>query len=72
MNDLARTDARALEGIDTQAVVEILTDLLAVPSASGSHEESDVQHLLAARLRALDLDVDLWPALDLRQSGAIS
>ncbi len=33
---------------------------MAVPSLGGSDAESEIQHLLADRLRALEMDVDLW------------
>jgi acetylornithine deacetylase len=57
-------EVRALEAIDEAAVVAELQGLVAIPSVSGSDAESDIQHVLAERLRAADLDVDLW-ALDL-------
>jgi acetylornithine deacetylase len=60
MSTLTRSEARALEAIDEQAAVATLTDLLTIPSVSGSDEESEIQHVLAGRLRDLDLDVDLW------------
>ena len=57
-------EVRALEAIDEAAIVAELQELVAIPSVSGSDAESDIQHVLAERLRAADLDVDLW-ALDL-------
>jgi acetylornithine deacetylase len=42
-------------------VTSTLTELLAVPSVSGSANESEIQHVLARKLRDLELDVDLWP-----------
>jgi acetylornithine deacetylase len=57
-------EAQALQAIDRDAVAASLTELLAVPSVTGSDAESDLQHLLAKQLSALGMDVDLWP-LDL-------
>ena len=57
-------EVRALEAIDEAAIVAELQELVAIPSVSGSDAESDIQHVLAERLLAADLDVDLW-ALDL-------
>ena len=61
---LTDPEARALDALDAQAVVDDLVDLVAVPSVSGSDAECDIQHRLAQRLAAQDLDVDLW-SLDL-------
>ena len=57
-------EARALDAVDRDAIARSLTELLAVPSVSGSDAESDVQHLLAKQLVSAGLDVDSWP-LDL-------
>jgi len=64
MSPLTAPEVRALEAVDRDALAGSLTELLAVPSVTGSDAESDVQHLLAKQLTALGLDVDLW-ALDL-------
>ncbi|MEU8664797.1 M20/M25/M40 family metallo-hydrolase, partial [Actinoplanes philippinensis] len=53
-------EAAALQAIDEQAVARDLLEILAVPSITGSPAESELQHLLAARLDRLGLDVDLW------------
>jgi acetylornithine deacetylase len=66
---LTDPEARALAAVDREALATSLTDLLAVPSVTGSDAESDVQHVLAKQLAALGLDVDLWP-LDLPLLGA--
>jgi acetylornithine deacetylase len=66
---LTDPEARALAAVDREALATSLTDLLAVPSVTGSDAESDVQHVLAKQLAALGLDVDLWP-LDLPVLGA--
>jgi acetylornithine deacetylase len=69
MSRLTSIESRALEAVDRDAVAASLTDLLAVPSVTGSDAESDVQHVLAKQLTALGLDVDLWP-LDLPELTA--
>jgi acetylornithine deacetylase len=69
MSLLTSIESRALEAVDRDAVAASLTDLLAVPSVTGSDAESDVQHVLAKQLTALGLDVDLWP-LDLPELAA--
>ncbi|POX48288.1 ArgE/DapE family deacylase [Streptomyces sp. Ru72] len=57
---LSDVEAAALAAVDEAAVAEMLLELLAVPSVTGSAAESEVQHLLARHLDRLDLDVDLW------------
>src|SRR3978361_929813 len=64
MSRLTALEARALDAVDRDGLAASLTELLAVPSVTGSDAEADVQHLLAKQLTALGLDVDLWP-LDL-------
>ena len=64
MSELSRVEARALQALDAASTVELLTELLRVPSVSGTDAECDIQHLLAQRLERLGLEVDLWP-LDL-------
>jgi acetylornithine deacetylase len=64
MPDLTAAEVHALQAIDGTLAVSLLTELLAVPSISGSAAESDIQHLVAKKLQRLDLDVDLW-AFDL-------
>ena len=61
---LSTLEQRALDALDPEGAVELLTDMLVIPSTPGSDAECDIQHLLAERMRQLDLDVDLWP-LDL-------
>lgn len=61
--------AAALDAVDEAGVVSLLQDLLRVPSITGTPEESEAQHRLAARLRAAGMDVDLWP-IDLAQTAA--
>jgi acetylornithine deacetylase len=58
--DVSDVEAAALAAVDEAAIGRALVDLLAVPSVTGTAAESEVQHTLARRLAALDLDVDLW------------
>ncbi|MEU4623644.1 ArgE/DapE family deacylase [Actinoplanes sp. NPDC023801] len=53
-------EASALAAIDEQSIARQLTELLAIPSITGSPAESEMQHLLAAHLDRLGLDIDLW------------
>jgi len=62
--DLTAPERAALDAVDPAAVVEALVSLIAVPSVSGTGEESDIQHRLARTVTELDLDVDLW-AMDM-------
>ena len=61
MPRLTTVESRALEAVDRDTLATSLTELLAVPSVTGSDAESDVQHVLAKQLTHLGLDVDLWP-----------
>jgi acetylornithine deacetylase len=61
MPNLSHAEERALRAIDSTDAVTLLTELLAVPSVSGSAAESEIQHLMAKKLERFDLDVDLWP-----------
>ncbi len=58
--DLPRGVADALALVRPAAVVELLQELLAVPTVTGSAAESEGQHRLEARLRAAGMDTDLW------------
>ncbi len=57
---ISSTEAAALRAIDEPSIARHLAEFLAIPSVTGSPAESDLQHLLAARLDRLGLDVDLW------------
>jgi acetylornithine deacetylase len=57
---LTSAEARALDAVDTEAIVDDLLDLLAVPSVGGTDAEADVQQVLARRLDRMGMDVDLW------------
>ena len=47
--------------MDEAALVATLNELMAVPSIGGTPDEIEIQQLLAERLTALGLIVDLWP-----------
>lgn len=51
-----------LDFVDDHAgeIVTDLADLVRFPSISGSDEEVEIQHRLAGRLTAMDLEVDSW------------
>ena len=51
------------------ALVASLSELMAIPSIGGTSGEAEIQQLLAERLSALGLAVDLWP-IDLAELRA--
>lgn len=55
--------ARVLAEVDasTEELVSWLGEFVRLPSVGGTAEENEAQHRLAADLRGLDLDADLWP-----------
>ncbi len=56
------TTDRVLQYLDDHAaeIVVELAELVRIPSVSGSAEENTVQHLLAARMAEIGMDVDVW------------
>lgn len=52
--------ADALHRVSAADLVAELRDLLAVPSVTGTAAESEAQHRLESRLRAVGMDTDLW------------
>ena len=60
MGDLTDAEARVLDAVDEEWVVDRLCRLIAVPSIGGTPAESEVQHLLAGWLDELGCDVDTW------------
>ena len=56
------TTDRVLQYLDDHAaeIVVELAELVRIPSVSGSDEENTVQHLLAARMAEIGMDVDHW------------
>lgn len=67
--DVTRAEARVLESIDEQRLVDGLVALVRVPSVTGSDAESEVQHWHARELSKLGFDVDTWK-LDLADLAA--
>jgi acetylornithine deacetylase len=67
--EIAAPVARALDAVRPDRLVELLQELLAVPSVTGSAAESDAQHRLARDLDATGLDTELW-AIDLATTTA--
>ncbi len=57
--DQQRSVLRAVEA-ESQAMLDLLRDLVRVPSVGGTEHEVTIQHTLAELLRANDLEVDLW------------
>jgi len=64
---VTRQEAAALDAVDRAGLVRTLTELIAVPSVSGSAAESEAQHVYAGELRRHGLDVDLW-SIDLDEA----
>ena len=60
MSSLTTAEARALDAVDSDAIVSDLLELLAVPSVGGADAEADIQQVLSKRLDRLGMDVDLW------------
>ncbi|WP_040158715.1 ArgE/DapE family deacylase [Nigerium massiliense] len=71
MNKADLTDAqrRVLEALDVTEIVDDVVSLVQVPSVTGTDAESELQNTMAARLRALGMDVDCWK-LDLDELAA--
>ena len=53
-------EARALESIDEQSMVDSLVSLIRRPSITGSDAELDLQHEHSEAMQSAGLDVDLW------------
>jgi acetylornithine deacetylase len=60
MTDLDETTQRALRMIDRDATERVLSDLIRIPSISGSPEESSAQRWFEERMREAGLETDLW------------
>lgn len=58
--ELSATERRALDAIDESALIECLSELLAIPSISGSPAENAAQVWFAGQMRACGLETDLW------------
>jgi acetylornithine deacetylase len=68
-SELSSVEARVLEAIDEQRLVDDLVTMIGTPSVTGSDAESDLQHSLAHQLSGLGFDVDHWQ-LDLEDLAA--
>jgi acetylornithine deacetylase len=66
---LSDVEARVLDSLDEQALVDHLVELIRVPSVTGTDAESDLQHRHADALTELGFDVDAWK-LDLDELHA--
>ena len=58
-----RVDAKvadALSRVRADDLVAELQDLLRIPSVTGTAAESEAQHRVEQRMRAVGLDTDLW------------
>jgi acetylornithine deacetylase len=58
--DLTEVEARVVDAVDENWVVDRLSAMVAVPSVGGTPAESEVQHQLAGWLDELGCDVDTW------------
>jgi acetylornithine deacetylase len=56
---LSSAEATVLNAIDRGEMLRNLAELIAIPSLGG--QETPAQEWMAARLRALGMDVDVWP-----------
>jgi acetylornithine deacetylase len=61
--------AEALANVRAEDLVAELQALLQVPSVTGTAAESEAQHRVEARMRAVGLDTDLW-SIDLASTTA--
>ena len=64
---LSACEQRVLDAVDARWALDRLVELIAIPSITGSAAESEAQHLLAAHVDRLGLDIDLW-AIDLPEA----
>ena len=67
--DLPAGAADALAAVDEAALVQLVQELVAIPTVTGSAAESEGQHWLDRRLRAAGMDTDLW-SVDLPSTTA--
>ncbi|HEY5231468.1 MAG TPA: ArgE/DapE family deacylase, partial [Galbitalea sp.] len=57
---ISAAEARVLDCLDDETLIQSLVDLVRVPSITGSDAESSLQHAGATQLAAQGLDVDTW------------
>jgi acetylornithine deacetylase len=60
MEGVTDREARVLDTLNEQALVDELRQLVRLPTVTGTDAESDLQHTLAARYGSWGLDVDAW------------
>jgi acetylornithine deacetylase len=60
MTTISPFEARMLDSLDEQRLVDSLVESIRVPSVTGTAEESQLQHDQAAELTRLGFDVDSW------------
>ena len=63
MSALTDAESRALgelEALGEQTWANLLAELIAIPSVTGSDAETDAQQWYANHLRRIGLDVDMW------------
>ena len=53
-----RVESRVLDSIDVDGMIEYLCELVSIPSFGG--RETEAQRSVAAKLRSIGLDVDVW------------
>jgi len=53
-----RVESRVLDSIDVDGMIEYLCELVSIPSFGG--RETDAQRSVAAKLRSIGLEVDVW------------
>ncbi len=68
MSVLTRAEAAACNAVAEQPLVELLEQLVCVPSVGGTSAEVDIQHLVADRLDQLGCEVDRW-SIDLTEAA---
>lgn len=68
MSVLTGAEAVACNAVADQPLVELLEELIAIPSVGGSPAEVEIQHMLADRLDQLGCEVDRW-SIDLTEAA---
>jgi acetylornithine deacetylase len=68
-DQVTRAEARVLDAIDEDALVESLVEMIQIPSVTGTAAESEIQSWQARQLTEIGFDVDHWK-LDLKQLAA--
>jgi acetylornithine deacetylase len=65
-DDMDEIERRVLDALDVDGMLAFLCDLVAIPSLDGTPEEIAIQEHVAAQMRAIGLEVDVWE-LDFEQ-----